>query len=66
MSMIATKAICIRLPENIIDFLKKEARLKSVESNNDVNYTDLIRDAIINTYPSLIDRGGNKNGKTKK
>ena len=48
-----TKAICIRLPEKIIEYLKKESHLVSVDLGKEVFYTDLVRESIFKAYPIL-------------
>ena len=49
-----TKPICIRLPERWISSLKEKARETSYKTKNDVNFHDLIRDAIKNSNKELV------------
>lgn len=40
------KVVSIRLPIDLIDVLKRRARLKAVERDEDYSYADLIRDVL--------------------
>jgi hypothetical protein len=42
----ATMPISLRLPDEVIEILKKEARKISYEQDKDVSYVDLVRDAV--------------------
>lgn len=43
--------VSIRLEEEVITHLKRVARYESFEQDEDISYVDLIRQAILNTYP---------------
>lgn len=47
--------ITMRFPQNVVDQLKTIARRKSVDTNTDISYVDLIRDATASTYDIEID-----------
>lgn len=41
-----SKKICISIPENWVEELKKAARVESIRKGVDISYTDLIRSAV--------------------
>jgi len=43
--------ISIRIEEDVITNLKRIARHEACKQDRDISYIDLIREAIINTYP---------------
>ena len=47
----ATQPVSIRLNMEVIQHLKRVARYESIERDEDVSYSDLIRDSILRTYP---------------
>ena len=46
-----TQPLSLRLEPEIIKHLRRIARYESFERDEDVTYSDLIRDAILQTYP---------------
>ena len=46
-----SQPVSIRLDKTLIDHLKRVARYESFERDQDVTYADLIREAIVNSYP---------------
>jgi len=51
--MTKTKPICIRLPEKWISALKSKSRKISYEKGKDINFHDLIREAIFENNKEL-------------
>jgi hypothetical protein len=43
--------VSIRIEEDVIENLKRMARFEAFEQDRDITYVDLIREAIVNTYP---------------
>jgi len=56
-----TVPICIRIKKGWINYLKNKSREISYINNDDINFHDIIRNAIINTYPSIELYNGDKN-----
>ena len=46
-----TQPLSLRLEPEIISHLRRVARYESYERDQDVTYSDLIREAILQTYP---------------
>ena len=46
-----TQPLSLRLEPEIIQHLRSIARYESYERDEDVSYSDLIREAILQTYP---------------
>ena len=46
-----TQPLSLRLESDIIEHLRRVARYESFERDADVTYSDLIREAILQTYP---------------
>lgn len=46
-----SQPVSVRLDKAIIEHLKRVARYESFERDQDVTYADLIREAIVNSYP---------------
>lgn len=47
----ASRTICLRIPENVLEHLHRIARQRSVQMDRNVLYADLIREAIALHYP---------------
>lgn len=56
-----TQPVSLRLERRVIENLKRAARYESFERNQDVSYADLIREAIVNTYPMPSDEDADTN-----
>jgi hypothetical protein len=46
-----TQPLSLRLEPELIQHLRRIARYESYERDEDVSYSDLIREAILQTYP---------------
>lgn len=46
-----TQPVSVRLDRQVIENLKRVARYESFERDQDVSYADLIREAILQTFP---------------
>jgi|GEM_PF-6839332 len=46
-----TTPISIRLENDVLDHLRRMARYESYERDEDVTYSDLIREAVVQVYP---------------
>jgi len=59
-----TIPIQLRIEEKTFDTIKRMARYKAVEMDNDIQWQDLVREAIYNTFPVPVesdDNGSKKN-----
>lgn len=50
-----TQPVSVRLDRQVIENLKRVARYESFERDQDVSYADLIREAILQTFPMPSD-----------
>lgn len=50
-----TTVIHLRIDAELLDKLKTVARRVSAELDQNITYNDIIRSAIIKTYPSLVE-----------
>ena len=46
-----TQSVAIRINSNHLEYLKKMSHYVSIERNQNLNYVDLIREAIEQVYP---------------
>ena len=51
-----TAVISVRLETDFIKHLKRMAHFLSLERDQDLNYSDLIREAIFNSFPLPTDK----------
>jgi hypothetical protein len=56
-----TQPVSLRLDIDIIQHLRRVARYESFERDIDVTYSDLIREAILQTYPMPKDVNADTN-----
>ena len=49
-----TRPISIKMPDDVLAHLRQVARWESFERNKDVTYSDLIREAVLMTYPMPV------------
>ena len=55
-----TKTISLRMDEKRIAYLKRMSHYVSIERNEDVNYNDLIVEAVEAQFPMPVESNGNE------
>ena len=48
---IKIRSISIKMHEDILQHLRQLARVQSVEQHKDITYSDLLREAVLKTFP---------------
>jgi hypothetical protein len=46
-----TAPICVRVPRTRLEWLKRLARARAVEQDRDVEFTELVREALDKVFP---------------
>jgi len=47
----ATSPVQLRIDDDVIDHIKRMARMRAVDEDKDIDWRDLIREAIYQVYP---------------